>query len=132
VFYQDATTAAIGIQTPAPGAAKFTTMSECLIACDYDNAVSSAMCLVTPPQQLLAAPVERPRPSSSVVTLKLHNGAHMCCKSCRATTRDPVLSCCLLCSVLALSQTQKLTSWRAPQPASLSRVTPALEFSSAV
>lgn len=44
VFYQDATAAAIGIQTPAPGAAMFTTMSECLLACDYDNAVSRPVC----------------------------------------------------------------------------------------
>lgn len=41
VFYQDATAAAIGIQTAAPGADKFTRLSECEAACSDDNAVSS-------------------------------------------------------------------------------------------
>jgi hypothetical protein len=40
VFYQDATAAAIGIQTPAPGAASFKTLGDCLFACDIDNSVS--------------------------------------------------------------------------------------------
>lgn len=37
VFYQDATASAIGIQLPARGASTFTTMSDCFLACDYDN-----------------------------------------------------------------------------------------------
>jgi hypothetical protein len=37
VFYQDATAAAIGIQTAPAGASNFRTMSECFLACDFDN-----------------------------------------------------------------------------------------------
>lgn len=37
VFYQDAAAASIGLQTPAPGASAFTTISDCLEACDNDN-----------------------------------------------------------------------------------------------
>lgn len=40
VFYQDATAGAIGIQTPAPGANGFKTMSDCFLACDFENSVS--------------------------------------------------------------------------------------------
>jgi hypothetical protein len=37
VFYQDASAAAIGIQTAPAGASNFRTMSECFLACDFDN-----------------------------------------------------------------------------------------------
>lgn len=37
IFYQDATASAIGIQSPARGASTFTAMSDCFLACDYDN-----------------------------------------------------------------------------------------------
>lgn len=43
VFYQDATALSVGVQTLAPGASGFQSISECFLACDFDNACSAVV-----------------------------------------------------------------------------------------